>query len=154
MPDSVGYFQILNWDRVEVLPATADANGNLANGFLAKLNSDGTLTVTGAGDIPDGFAYTNRTLVYAPTTIYAQTGEPVSLVRGLVEFLADSNAFVGGTLPTFNQYLYAGAGGRLNTSGDSFAQLVGRCLSTSPDVRQAPNATSGLVFCEARFGAK
>lgn len=154
MSDVVGYFQILNWERCEVLPFTADSAGNLANGFMAKINSDGTLTVSGAGDIPDGVAYTNRTLVYAPTTIYAQTGEPVSLVRGLVEFLADNNAFVGGTLPTFNQYLYSGAGGRFSTTGSSIDQLVGRCLSTSPDVRQAPNQTSGLVLCEARFGAK
>lgn len=158
MSDVQGFFQFINLERCEVLPFTAYAADTLATGFLAKINSDGTIQQAGVTDIPDGFALTQRTLIYAPTTMYAAANEPISLVRGpSVQFLADNNAFVGGSLPAFGANLYVGAGGRLTTSGASVEQLVGRVLgnsATNLDLRTPPNSSGPIVHCEAIFGTR
>lgn len=152
MADSVGFFQILNpdqqdWDGRYVAKDASE----LRNGILAKINSSGELDQCGAGDTPSGFVITSRTLVYAPTTVYAAAGEPVTLVRGAnVRFEADVYSFSAGALPVFGDNLYTGANGMIAVNSGAAAAFIGKCIGTS-DVRSAPNTTKDTVVCEAKF---
>lgn len=152
MADSVGYFQILNpdlqdWDG----RFTARDASEIRNGILVTVTPSGdALDACGAGDTPRGFAYTNRTLVSSPTTVYAAAGEPVTLVRGAnMRFVADLYSFSAGALPSVGDNLYTGANGLIATTG-SAAGYFGKCIGTD-DVRSSPNSTQNLVVCEAKF---
>ena len=154
MADTVGYFQILNPDQQDWdgQYAAKDAN-ELRNGILCKITSAGKLDQCGAGDVPSGFAYTNRTLVYSPTTVYAAADEPVTLVRGaIVRFMADIYSFSAGALPAVGDLLYTGASGLIAINTGAATAYIGKCISAGLDtIRAAPNTTLDVVECEAKF---
>lgn len=149
-----GFFQVTNPGQVEWEgDCVAAVDQELRTGLLAKRNvaADGShlLYATGANDRPDGFAYTNRTLVYSPTQAEAAVGEQLTLVRGHVRFLADSSFFAGGTLPSYGALLYTAASGLMDTTGNA-SGFFGRVLGLETK-RAAPNTTSNIVLCEAHF---
>lgn len=150
MPD---FFQILNASLAEWLGGyTAKDADELKIGLLAKITSDGKLDATTEGDKADGFAYTNRTLVYAPTSDYAAKDEAVTLVRGHVVALVDSSFFYNATLPGFGALLYTAGNGKMQTSGT--AGHLGKVIGTGDDIRTPPNTTKSVVKIAAHFGGK
>lgn len=154
MADFVGFFQILDTARQDIDGRyTAKDAGELRTGTLAKragTNGD-QLDACSADNAPHGFVLTNRTLVYSPTTVYADAGEPVTLVRGSnVRFAADVYSFSAGVLPSVGDNLYTGNNGLIALTGAA-AGYFGKCIQTGDDVRVAPNTTEALVVCEAKF---
>jgi hypothetical protein len=147
----MAYFSILNPSLVDWIGGYTAKNSNeLRTGILVKINSDGTLQACTTGDKPDGFAFTNRTLVYAPTSAFAEAGESVTLVRGSnVRAVLDESFFYNATLPTFGALLYTAGNGLLTTSG-SAGGYVGKVIGTT-NVRQPPNTVENLIEIEARF---
>lgn len=152
MADTVGFFQILNPTECEWLSGfAAKTSDELYNGMLCKFNNDHTVSVAGAGDTPAGFAYILRTQVYAPTTVKAQAGEYVAVVRGHVRFLADASFFSADALPAFGANLYTAANGEIAATGTT--GHLGKCLVPTGilDYRTPPNTTTAVAECEAHF---
>ncbi len=145
-----GYFQITNPTQCNWLGGFTAKNGaELKNGILVKRNSDNTLEACAANEKPEGFAYSERTLIYTPVSPFLDAGEVVTLVTGHVNFLAGQTFFDGGTLPEFGALLYTHDAGSIAVSG-SATGLFGKVVGTT-DVRAAPNATDNVVECEAHF---
>ncbi len=137
-----------NAQYVGGFPAKNDAE--LCSGKLAVLNTDGTMEQAGATDKPNGFCFTNRYLLYAPTSFYAAEGEYVTLVTGEVLALADSGLFKDGTLPDVGDALYAAANGLMDTSGTN---QVGKVIAKQ-DIRAVPNTSRDVVLIQCHFGGK
>lgn len=154
MADTVGYFQIVNPQNQEWLGGyTAKDASEIRSGTLVKINSSGQLDRCVADDAPDGFGWTNRTLVYSPESVYAAADEPVTLVRGAnLRFLADARQFIAGALPSYGAQLYTAAEGKMATTGAAsgyFGKVIG-----SDTIRAIPNTTASVVLCEAQFTLK
>lgn len=140
----MSFFSIANPHQVHFHGGyTAKDADELATGILAKISASGVLDACDADDAPDGFAYSNRTLIYTPVSQYVGAGEPVTLANGDMEVLADAFYFVNGTLPTFGADIYAGAGGKMTTTGASTG-FVGKCIGTDT-IRAIPNTESNIV---------
>ena len=145
------FFHVVDPSRAQYLggyPAKNDAE--LCSGKLVELNSDGTLQQAVADDKAHGFCFTNRFLVYAPTSFYAAQNEYVSLVTGDVLALVGADLFVGGTLPAQDDDLYSAAGGLMDVEGTNH---VGKVIGTQ-DIRAVPNTTENVVLIQCRFSGK
>lgn len=146
------FFQVVDPQRVEYTPFTANTASTLCNGVLAKNNYDGTLDVATASDKPSGFVQDNRFNIYRPTDIYAAAGEPVTLISGHVQAMVGKEFFVGATLPTGGADLYSAAGGLMDTTGTN---AIGHCIKAGvDDIRATPNTSANVVLIECHFGAK
>lgn len=109
-------------------------------GLLVKQDSGGsTVSLAGLGTAY-GIAYGNRTRVYAPTTRVFGNDEPLTVIWGNGEFLLSSDFFVGGTLPSAGDTLYAAASGLWSTSGSS-VDKVGDVIAIR--TRQEPVGGTG-----------
>lgn len=148
MSDVVGFVQIINPNQCEWVPSTAKNAGELRTGHLAKLDSSGRAIICTTGDTSDGVVFNNRYQTYAPTSVYADAGEELSLAQHNVRMLCDSTNFDGNTLPSFGADLYVGPSGLLTTavSGTVHVGKVVRSAyeGANMDVRTPPGGATNL----------
>jgi len=116
------------------------ASGSIYPGRLIKYASGSTVTFCGSGDVPMGFAYGLRSSVYTPTSNEFANGEACSFVWGMGTCLASSDLFMGATLATANQTVYAGDNGQMTTTAGS-NKKVGVCEAV--DVRITATGGTG-----------
>ena len=86
-------------------------------GLLVFLTSGSLVSICNAADSPFGYAYGLRYSAYRPTSKYFDSGEAMSVVNGVGMAEASSDFFVGGTMPSPGNTLYAAAGGLMDTTG-------------------------------------
>lgn len=106
---------------------TASGQTTIEPGLLVYMASGSTVSLSGsAANRPAGWAFGARYGVYAPTTRVFGENEPLSIVKGYGLALLSADFFIGGTLPTAGQALYAGQGGKWSTIVGSYR--VGTCI--------------------------
>jgi hypothetical protein len=104
----------------------AAASGSIVPGRLVKKASGSTVSPTSSGDTPCGFAWGLRYKPYAPTTKQFSDGEELAYLWGMGYVMASSDFFMGGTLPSAGNTLYAGDNGMMTTTAGS-NKKVGVC---------------------------
>lgn len=106
---------------------TAAGQTTIEPGLLVYMASGSTVALSGsAANRPAGMAFGARYGVYGPTTRVFAENEPLSMVKGFGLALLSSDFFVGASLPTAGQALYAGQGGLWSTIVGSYR--VGTCI--------------------------
>lgn len=134
---------------------TTGATG-IEPGLLVCLSADGaTVTLAAAtGSKPFGFAYGDRSLVYAPTTKTFDNGEAVSVLTGHGFAMVSADFFSTGSLPAEaagGHNLYAAANGLLAITGtNQIGRIIDQKSLTNPV--DGTGATVTAVVIEFEFG--
>lgn len=109
-------------------PLTA-GEANIEPGLLVTLDSTGRAVniASASGSKAFGFAYGDRSLIYAPTTQVFANGEALNVLAGQGFLAVSADFFASGSLPTEAAYrqLFQGAGGKLALGGTI---LIGRLV--------------------------
>lgn len=106
---------------------TASGQTTIEPGLLVYMASGSTVSLSGsAANRPAGWAFGSRYEAYGPTTRVFGENERLSIVKGYGLALLSADFFVGGTLPTAGQALYAGQNGLWSTIVGSYR--VGTCI--------------------------
>jgi len=127
---------------------------NIRPGLLVVMDSGGDgVGLCGADSKPDGFAYGAREKVYNPTTKVYASGEEVNLIMGDGMALLSVDFFSSGSLPSIQADLYAGASGKIATSG---SYKFGKCrqqVTSYPGTGGVPRTGTSLALISFDFNA-
>lgn len=134
---------------------TTGATG-IEPGLLVVLSANGqTVTLAAAtGSKPFGFAYGDRSLVYAPTTKTFDNGEAVAVLTGHGMVLMSADFFSSGSLPTEaagGHNIYAAASGKIDVTGtNQIGRLIDLKTMTNPIDGTGSSISTALI--EFEFG--
>ena len=125
-------------------------------GLLVVLSADGaTLSLAAAtGSKPFGFAYGDRSIVYAPTTKTFADGEVVSVLTGHGMVMVSADFFSTGSLPAEaagGHNVYAAANGLLAITGtNQIGRIIDQKTLTDPTNGTGSSVTAAVI--EFEFG--
>lgn len=125
-------------------------------GLLVVLSADGsTVSLAAAtGSKPFGFAYGDRSLVYAPTTKTFASGEAVSVLTGHGMVLMSADFFSTGSLPAEaagGHNIFAAADGKIAITGtNQIGRMIDQKTMTNPV--DGTGSSISVALIEFEFG--
>ena len=141
-------FQVLDRRHTRYGKELVTAEAAIQPGLLVYLTGSGaTVTRAGVANKPAGFAFGDRTKVYAPTTKVFASGEECAMIMGAGMALMSVDFFSSGSLPVTDDALYSAANGLIATSG---SYQMGVCLKQVTNY-QSQNLGTAQTLALVRF---